>query len=71
MLHGRLTEFIGAAFIQSKYTKYICSTVAFSDIVFEQNDLNTDKSIKYTVLLNTLVVTPFDPASAITTEILD
>lgn len=58
-------------FNQNTDTKYICFTPAFSDIGFEQNDLNTDKSIKYIVLLNMLVVTLLAPASAIITEILD
>lgn len=58
-------------FNQNTDTKYICSTLAFSDAVFEQNDLNTDESIKYIVLINTLVVTPPAPASDITAEILD
>lgn len=55
----------------NQITQNIFVSQAFSDIVFEQNDLNTDKSIKYIVLLNMFVVTLLVPASAILTEILD
>lgn len=58
-------------FNQNTDTKYICFTLAFLDIVFEQNNLNAAKSIKYIVLLNMLVVMLLAPASAILTEILD